>query len=81
MGILANKTPGKTDTPVGVLASVNLSKVKSICYSGVTAATKRVSELKEGGESEAVHVDAMQTELQRMKSPFAKSIVDWGKMP
>ncbi len=68
---------------MGVAASVNLSKVKSLRHGGVTAATMRVSQLTEGGTSEAAQVDAMQAELKRIEvfaQQFAKNIVDWGKM-
>lgn len=81
--VLANKTSKKTSTPVGVAASVNLSKVKSLRHGGVTAATMRVSQLTEGSASEAAQVDAMQSELKRIEvfaQQFAKNIVDWGKM-
>ncbi|KAF9562949.1 Dbl homology domain-containing protein [Agrocybe pediades] len=69
--------------PVGVAASVNLSKVKSLKYGGVTAATMRAesaSLLSGSGDgpgasgsaaaavnAEAVLVDAMAGELKRME--------------
>ncbi|KAF8963623.1 hypothetical protein BDZ97DRAFT_1919625 [Flammula alnicola] len=81
--VLTSKTPKKPSAPVGVAASVNLSKVKSLRHGGVTAATMRVSQLAEGGNSEAARVEAMQAELKRLEvfaQQFAKNVVDWGKM-
>ena len=81
--------------PVGVAASVNLSKVKSLKYGGVTAATMRAESAGVagsadatsgglvGGNAEAALVDAMAGELKRMEvfaQQFAKNVVDWGKM-
>lgn len=81
--VLASKSPRKPNAPVGVAASVNLSKVKSLRHGGVTAATMRVAQLTEGNASEAAQVDAMQAELKRIEvfaQQFAKNVVDWGKM-
>ncbi|KDR75582.1 hypothetical protein GALMADRAFT_488485 [Galerina marginata CBS 339.88] len=80
--VLTSKTPKKPNATVGVAASVNLSKVKSLRHGGVTAATMRVSHLTEGN-SEAAQVEAMQAELKRLEvfaQQFAKNVVDWGKM-
>lgn len=81
--VLSSKTPKKPNAPVGVAASVNLSKVKSLRHGGVTAATMRVAQLTEGVHSEAAQVEAMQNELKRIEvfaQQFAKNVVDWGKM-
>ncbi|KAF9486081.1 hypothetical protein BDN70DRAFT_870597 [Pholiota conissans] len=81
--VLSSKTPKKPSAPVGVAASVNLSKVKSLRHGGVTAATMRVAALTEGSAGEAAQVEAMHAELKRIEvfaQQFAKNIVDWGKM-
>ena len=84
--VLTSKTPKKPNASVGVAASVNLSKMKSLRHGGVTAATMRVSQLAEGteaGNSEAAKVEAMQAELKRLDDfaqLWAKNVVDWGKM-
>ncbi|KAF9529766.1 hypothetical protein CPB83DRAFT_852143 [Crepidotus variabilis] len=79
----AGGSGGSGGVGVGVAASVNLSKMKSLRHGGVTAATMRVSALSEGGNSEAAQVEAYQNELKRLDAfaqVFAKSIVDWGRM-
>ncbi|KAF5322011.1 hypothetical protein D9619_001613 [Psilocybe cf. subviscida] len=81
--VLTSKTPKKPNAPVGVAASVNLSKVKSLRHGGITAATMRVTQLTEGAHGEAAQVEAMQNELKRIDvfaQQFAKNVVDWGKM-
>lgn len=80
--VLSSKSTKKPNSSVGVAASVNISKMKSIRHGGVTAATMRVSQLTEGN-NEAAQVEALQAELKRIDTfaqDFAKSIVDWGKM-
>lgn len=60
--VLADRNPKKTSIPVGVATSVNLSlkaRVKSLRHGGVTAATMRVTQLKESGASGAAQGDAM----------------------
>ena len=80
--VLSSKSMKKTNTSVGVTASVGLSKMMSIRHGGVTAATMRVSQL-EGSNNEATKVEGLQNELKRIElfaKEFAKSMVDWGKM-
>jgi hypothetical protein len=80
--VLSSKSMKKTNTSVGVSASVGLSKMMSIRHGGVTAATMRVSQL-EGSNNEATKVEALQAELKRIElfaKEFAKTMVDWGKM-
>ncbi len=80
--VLSSKSTKKPNSSVGVAASVNLSKMKSIRHGGVSAATMRVSQLTEGN-NEAAQVEALQAELKRIDAfaqDFARSIVDWGKM-
>ena len=81
--VLSSKTTKRPNTSVGVATSVNLSKMMSIRHGGVTAATMRVSQLTDGINNEAAHVEALQAELKRIDyfaQNFAKTVVDWAKM-
>ncbi|PPQ78977.1 hypothetical protein CVT25_002261 [Psilocybe cyanescens] len=81
--VLTSKGGKKPSAPVGVSASVSLSKVKSLRHGGVTAATMRASALAaangngdggaagaeggNGGGGEAAQVEAMQAELKQIE--------------
>ena len=95
--VLMSKKGGKPSPGVGVAAQVNLSKMKSLRHGGIraialaeaaesnstAAAVTGGGRVAATGNTEAVLVDQMHTELRRIDAfaqQLAKNVVDWSKM-